>query len=143
VTVASNRRLGRGLSWETVLAVPQVRVAARWICCSRAASIEIQVTGVARYRRLQEIPMHAPAETARPSQPVLMRFLVRSWEYRRPGLWVGVRVACGIFNVVLGLALLASSRWLGPLTWLAALPLAGAALIFWTVYRLQQDSVQN
>jgi hypothetical protein len=24
----------------TVLAVPQVRVAARWICCSRAASIE-------------------------------------------------------------------------------------------------------
>ena len=30
---------------------------------------------------------------------------------------------------------------MGPLTWLAALPLAGAALIFWTVYRLQQDSV--
>ena len=32
-------------------------------------------------------------------------------------------------------------RWLGPLAWLAVLPLAGAALIFWTVYRLQQDSV--
>jgi signal transduction histidine kinase len=32
---------------------------------------------------------------------------------------------------------------LGPLTWLAALPLAGAALIFWTVYRLQQDSVRR
>jgi signal transduction histidine kinase len=30
---------------------------------------------------------------------------------------------------------------LGPLAWLAALPLAGAVLIFWTVYRLQQDSV--
>jgi signal transduction histidine kinase len=70
-----------------------------------------------------------------------MRFLVRSWEYRRPRLWVGVRVACGIFNVVLGVLLLASVHWLGPLTWLAALPLAGAALIFWTVYRLQQDSV--
>jgi len=72
-----------------------------------------------------------------------MRFLVRSWEYRRPRLWVGVRVACGIFNVALGVQLLASVHWLGPLTWLAALPLAGAALIFWTVYRLQQDSVQR
>jgi signal transduction histidine kinase len=70
-----------------------------------------------------------------------MRFLVRSWEYRRPRLWVGVRVACGIFNVVLGVLLLASVQRLGPLTWLAALPLAGAVLIFWTVYRLQQDSV--
>jgi signal transduction histidine kinase len=70
-----------------------------------------------------------------------MRFLVRSWEYRRPRLWVGVRVACGIFNVVLGVLLLASFHQLGPLTWLAALPLAGAVLIFWTVYRLQQDSV--
>jgi signal transduction histidine kinase len=72
-----------------------------------------------------------------------MRFLVRSWEYRRPRLWAGVRFACGIFNVVLGILLLASVRWLGPLTLLAALPLAGAALIFWTVYRLQQDSVRR
>jgi signal transduction histidine kinase len=70
-----------------------------------------------------------------------MRVLVRSREYRRPGLWVGVRVACGIFNVVLGVVLLASAGQLGSLAWLAAIPLAGAALIFWTVYRLQQDSV--
>ena len=87
--------------------------------------------------------MHAPAVNVPAAQPVLMRFLVRSWEYRRPRLWVGVRVACGIFNVVLGVLLLASFHWLGPLTWLAALPLAGAALIFWTVYRLQQDSVRR
>jgi len=72
-----------------------------------------------------------------------MRFLVRSWEYRRPRLWVGVRVASGIFNVVLGVLLLAGVNRLGPLSWLAAIPLAGAALIFWTVYRLQQDSVQR
>jgi signal transduction histidine kinase len=70
-----------------------------------------------------------------------MRVLVRSREYRRPGLWIGVRVACGIFNVVLGVVLLASAGKLGSLAWLAAIPLAGAALIFWTVYRLQQDSV--
>src|SRR6478672_10483616 len=85
--------------------------------------------------------MHAPADNVPSSQPILMRFLVRSWEYRRPRLWVGVRVACGIFNVVLGVVLVASVPWLGPLAVLGLLPLAGAALIFWTVYRLQQDSV--
>jgi len=71
-----------------------------------------------------------------------MRFLVRSWEYRHPHVWVRVRVACGIFNVVLGVLLLASVHRLGPLTWLAALPLAGAVLIFWSAYRLQ-TSVQS
>ena len=81
--------------------------------------------------------MYAPNDNAHSSRPVLMRFLVRSWEYRRPRLWVSVRVACGIFNAVLGVLLLASVRWLGPLAWLAALPLAGAALIFWTARRLQ------
>jgi signal transduction histidine kinase len=85
--------------------------------------------------------MHAPADNVPSSRPVLMRFLVRSWEYRRPRLWVGVRVACGIFNVVLGVLLLAAFQRLGPLTWLATLPLTGSALIFWTVYRLQQDSI--
>jgi hypothetical protein len=81
--------------------------------------------------------MYAPHDSALSPQPALMRFLVRSWEYRRPRLWVGVRVACGIFNVALGVLLLASVRWLGPLAWLAVLPLAGAALIFWTARRLQ------
>ena len=87
--------------------------------------------------------MYAPAGNVPSAQPVLMRFLVRSWEYRHPQVWVRVRIACGIFNVVLGVLLLASYHWLGPLTWLAAVPLAGAALIFWTVSRLQQDSVRR
>ena len=81
--------------------------------------------------------MYAPTDNLPSSRPVLMRFLVRSWEYRRPRLWVRVRVACGIFNLALGVLLLAAFHELGPLTWLAVLPLAGAALIFWTVYRLQ------
>ena len=84
--------------------------------------------------------MHAPADNVPSWRPVLMRFLVRSWEYRRPRLWVRVRVACGVFNLVLGVLLLASVHWLGAVTWLAALPLAGAALIFWTVYRLQASA---
>ena len=86
--------------------------------------------------------MYAPADKVIPSRSVLMRFLVRSWEYRRPRLWVGVRVVCGIFNVVLGVLLLASVHWIGPLAWLAAIPLAGAVLIFWTAHRLQ-TSVQS
>jgi hypothetical protein len=86
--------------------------------------------------------MHALTDNVPSSPPVLMRFLVRSWEYRHPHVWARVRVACGVFNVVLGVLLLASVHWLGPLTWLAALPLAGAALIFWTVYRLRA-SIQS
>jgi len=84
--------------------------------------------------------MHATADNSPPSPPVQMRFLVRSREYRSPRFWVRVRLAAAIFNVILAVALLASVRWLGPLTWLAALPLAGAALIFWTVYRLRAST---
>ena len=86
--------------------------------------------------------MCASNDNTRSSRSVLMRFLVRSREYRDPHAWVRVRVACGVFNLVLGVLLLASGHWLGPLAWLGALPLAGAALIFWTAYRLQA-SVQT
>ena len=86
--------------------------------------------------------MYAPNDNTAPSRSVLMRFLVRSLEYRHPHAWVRVRVACGIFNVVLGVLLLASGDWLGPLAWLGVLPLAGAALIFWTACRLE-TSVQS
>jgi hypothetical protein len=81
--------------------------------------------------------MYAPTGNIPPSRSALMRFLVKPREYRQPHFWVRVRVACGIFNLGLGVLLLASGRWLGPLAWLGLLPLAGAALIFWTAYRLQ------
>jgi len=84
--------------------------------------------------------MYVSNDNAGSSRSVLMRFLVRSWEYRRPRLWVSVRVACGIFNVVLGVLLLASVHWIGPLAWLAAIPLAGAVLIFWTARSLQTSA---
>jgi len=86
--------------------------------------------------------VHAPTDNVTPSRSVLMRLLVRSWEYRHPRVWVRVRFACGIWNLGLGVLLLASGHWLGPLAWLGAVPLAGAALIFWTSYRLQH-SVQT
>jgi hypothetical protein len=81
--------------------------------------------------------MYASADNVPPARSVTMRFLVRSREYRDPRFWVRVRVACGVFNVVLGVLLLTSGHWLGSLAWLGALPLAGAVLIFWTAYRLQ------
>ena len=84
--------------------------------------------------------MNAPTDSVPGSRPVLMRLLVRSWEYRRPHLWVGVRFASGVFNVALGVALLAAAPWVGPLALLAALPLAGAALVFWTARRLQASA---
>ena len=86
--------------------------------------------------------MYATASSIPASRSILERWLVRSWEYRRPGRYAGVRIACGIFNVVLGVVLLASVHWAGPLALLGVLPLAGAALIFWTVRRLQA-SVQG
>jgi hypothetical protein len=86
--------------------------------------------------------MHPPNDDTAPSQSVLTRFLVRSLEYRHPHVWVRVRVACGVFNVALGVLLLTSGHWLGSLAWLGVLPLAGAALIFWTAHRLE-TSVQS
>ena len=84
--------------------------------------------------------MSAPADSSPPTRPVLMRLLVREFEYRRPRLFAGVRIASGIFNLVFGIALLASFHWAGGLALLGVLPLAGAALIFWTVRRLQASA---
>ena len=84
--------------------------------------------------------MYAPNDNTPSSRSLLMRFLVRPWEYRHPRSWVRVRVACGVFNLGLGVLLLASGQWLGSLAWLGVLPLAGAALIFWTAHRLQTSA---
>ena len=86
--------------------------------------------------------MPAPTDNAPSSQPLVMRLLVRSWEYRHPRVWVNVRMACGLFNLGLGILFVAYAGQLGSWAWLAALPLAGAALLFWTGSRLQH-SVQS
>jgi len=86
--------------------------------------------------------MQAPTDTVPGPRPILMRILIRSWEYRRPQLWVRVRFASAVFNTALGVAFIVASPWLGPLALLGVLPLAGAALVFWTARRLQA-SVQS
>jgi len=88
-----------------------------------------QVTGV--------ISMRPPSDNVTPPRSVLMRFLVRSWEYRHPRAWAGFRFAAGIWNLFPGVLLLAYGYWVG------VVPLLGSVLIFWTVYRLQQHSVHR
>ncbi len=82
---------------------------------------------------------NAPAAQVTGSRPILMRVLVRSWEYRHPCVWARVRLVCGVFNAALGVLLLSAGQALGPFAWLGLVPLAGAALIFWTVYQLQHS----
>jgi hypothetical protein len=86
--------------------------------------------------------MQPPSRDFLRTRPVLMRLLVRSWEYRHPRVWVRVRLSAGVWNLGLGVLLLSSGYWLGSLAWLGAVPLAGSVLIFWTAYRLQH-SVQG
>jgi signal transduction histidine kinase len=81
--------------------------------------------------------MPAPSDNLTPSRSVLMRLLVRSWEYRHPRVWAGFRFAAGVWNLFLGVVLLSYSYWLG------LVPLLGSVLIFWTVYRLQRHGVHR
>jgi hypothetical protein len=48
------------------------------------------------------LPMHAPDENVTRSRSVLMKLLVRSWDYRHPYVFAGLRLAAGIWLVVLG-----------------------------------------
>jgi hypothetical protein len=84
--------------------------------------------------------MYTTASAIPPARSVLERLLIREFEYRRPGLYTRVRTACGIFNVAIGVALLASVHWTGSLALLGVVPLGGAALLFWTVSRLRTSA---
>ena len=86
--------------------------------------------------------MYASTDNFTPTRSILMRILIRPREYRHPRFWVGLRSACGIFNLLLGVVVLAAAHWLGYWTLLGLIPLAGAVLIFATVRHLQH-SVQS
>ena len=103
----------------------------------------MQVTGVAKGSQVTDgISMHAPGDKFTSSRSFLMRFLVRSWEYRRPRS--GSVCALSAASSTSSLASCCSPRpRLGLLDVAGGVPLAGAALIFWTVYGLQQDSVHR
>jgi hypothetical protein len=90
--------------------------------------------------------MYAPPDDTRSiysSQPLLMRLVVRSWDFRHPRAWVRIRVACAVWNLALGVLLLAFVHDLGAYSWLGAIPLAGSALLVWTAYRLQHATASQ
>jgi hypothetical protein len=80
--------------------------------------------------------MRAPNDNVHPRRSILMRLLIRSWEYRHPQAWLAFRLVCGLWNLFLGALLLSYGYWIG------LLALAGSALIFWTA-RYIYVSVQN
>ncbi len=88
--------------------------------------------------------MHTTTDNRTPPQPALTRVLIRSREYRNPRAWARARIVLGTWNLVLGglLVALGYGRDASFCYWLAAIPLVGAALIFWTANRLQH-SVQS
>jgi hypothetical protein len=79
--------------------------------------------------------MNPPTSNIPRSQSVLRRFLI---SYRNPA-WMRARIAFNIFRVLLGVVLLASIPWLGPLAWLGTIPLAWAALSFWADHRVKRS----
>jgi signal transduction histidine kinase len=95
----------------------------------------MQVTGVAKESQVTGgIPVRAPSDNIAPPEPLIMRFLLRPAAYRHPKAWGRVCLAVSLWLFVLGVLLLASGHWLGPL--LGALVIAVAALELWIAYRL-------
>jgi hypothetical protein len=69
--------------------------------------------------------MRILSDKAFPSQPMILRFLVRRFEWRHPQAWAGLLLAAGLWHFFLGAILCAYGYW-----WGAAL-IAVAALELW------------
>jgi hypothetical protein len=78
--------------------------------------------------------MHA--DNVPPSQPLLMKILVRPFVYRHPKAWAGLESAVAIWLIILGTILCSYGFWWG------ALLIAVAALQLWISCRLVR-SVQS
>jgi signal transduction histidine kinase len=74
--------------------------------------------------------MRAPNANGTPSEPLIIRILVRPAAYRHPKAWGGVCLAVGLWLLVLGIILCSYGFW-----WGASL-IAVAALELWIAYRL-------
>jgi signal transduction histidine kinase len=79
-----------------------------------------------------------PIDQGAPPRPLLERLLIRRWEYRHAHAWMAFRMIAGMWNVILGILLVAYGFY-----WIAAVPLAGSVLIFWTAYYIQGHTSQR
>ena len=77
--------------------------------------------------------MHAPNENVTPSRSFLMKHVVASWDYRHPSVLAGVRLAAGIWCVVLSVLLFSIGDW-----WAAPLLVAAAFTAMFYVLRIVQ-----
>ena len=75
----------------------------------------------------------ATGHTPLRSRPFPQRLLIGSWSYRHPSISIAVRLTSGIWNMSLGLFLLSYGYLIG------LVPLAGSALLFWSVYMVARD----
>jgi len=75
--------------------------------------------------------MQAPNHDAARSRALIMKILVRSWEYRYPRFCAGARVAAGILVILIGAILCGSGYWWGALLMaIGALAIIVAGLVF-------------
>jgi len=80
--------------------------------------------------------MQASNPNAAHSRSVVMRVLVRSWEYSHPVAAARVRAVIGILGILIGIALCAGGFWWGALLMLiGALTMIVAGLMFALVTR--------
>jgi len=89
------------------------------------------VTGVAKASQVAGgISMYAPSDDGAPSEPLIMRILVRPAAYRHPRAWGRVCLAVSLWLFFLGVILCAYGFW-----WGASL-IAVGALELWIAYHL-------
>jgi len=76
--------------------------------------------------------MHAPNDNVTPPRSFLAKHLVTPWDYRHPSAFASVRLAAGIWMVVLCALLFSIGDW-----WAAPLLVIAAALFSATFYVLR------
>ena len=76
--------------------------------------------------------MNAPNDNVTSSRSFLTRHLVTSWDYRHPSVLAGLRLAAGIWMVVLSVLLFSIGDW-----WAAPLLVVAAVLFSATFYVLR------
>jgi hypothetical protein len=80
--------------------------------------------------------MQASNANAAHSRSVIMKILVRSWEYSYPAATAGVRAAIGTLVILIGVILCVTGFWWGALLMLVgALTMMVAGLMFALVTR--------
>jgi signal transduction histidine kinase len=92
----------------------------------------MRVTGMAKAAQAADgISRYAPSGDGAPSEPLIMRILLRPAAYRHPKAWGRVCLAVSLWLFILGVILCSYGFW-----WWGAALIAVGALELWIAYRL-------